>query len=81
MTRFIQEGLSKLNLFKFGRRWRKLGFHVHWEPYHCKIQEYNDLNYGKLNGSTSNKILIRYEGIIRFNKTILLGKKSNFMYH
>ena len=28
------------------------------EPYHHKIQEYNDLNYGKSDGSTSDKILI-----------------------
>ena len=28
------------------------------EPYHHKSQEYNDLNYEKSDGSTSDKILI-----------------------
>ena len=35
------------------------------EPYHHKIQQYNDLNYGKSDGSTSDKILIRHEGILK----------------
>ena len=37
----------------------------HGEPYHHKIHEYNDLNYGKSSGSTSNKILIRHERILK----------------
>ena len=32
------------------------------EPCHLKSQQYNDLNYGKSDGSTSDKILIRHEG-------------------
>ena len=35
------------------------------EPYHHKGQEYNDLNYGQLDGSASDKILIRHEGILK----------------
>ena len=35
------------------------------EPYHHKIQEYNNINYGKLDGSASDKILIRHEGILK----------------
>ena len=35
------------------------------EPYHHKIQEYNNLNYGKSDGSVSNKILIRHEVILK----------------
>ena len=35
------------------------------EPYHLKRQEYNDLNYGKSDGSTSDKILIQHEGILK----------------
>ena len=35
------------------------------EPYHHKIQEYNDLNYGKSDGSASYKIIIRHEGILK----------------
>ena len=35
------------------------------EPYHHKIQEYNDLNYGKSDGLALDKILIRHEGILK----------------
>ena len=35
------------------------------EPYRHKIQEYNDLNYGKADGSASDKILIQHEGILK----------------
>ena len=35
------------------------------EPYRHKIQEYNDLNYGKSDASASEKILIRHEGILK----------------
>ena len=35
------------------------------EPYHHKGQAYNDLNYGKSDGSASDKILILYEGILK----------------
>ena len=35
------------------------------EPYHHKIQQYIDLNYGQSDGSTLDKILIRHEGILK----------------
>ena len=35
------------------------------EPYHHKSQEYNYLNYEKSDGSISDKILIRHEGILK----------------
>lgn len=35
------------------------------EPYYHKSQEYNNINYGQSDGSTSDKILIRHEGILK----------------
>lgn len=35
------------------------------EPYHHKIQEYNDLNYKQSNGSASDKIPVQHEGIFK----------------
>ena len=37
----------------------------HGETYHHKIQEYNDLNNGKSDGSISDKILIQHDGILK----------------
>ena len=46
------------------------------EPYHHKTQQYNDLNYGKSDGSTSDKILIRHKGIL----IIMLTYQLFFMW-
>ena len=35
------------------------------EPYHHKIQQYNGPNYGQSDGSASDIILIRHEGILK----------------
>ena len=35
------------------------------EPCHHEIQQYNDLNYGKSDVSTLDKILIQHEGILK----------------
>jgi hypothetical protein len=49
MTRFIQlEGIEKTKIFQIWDEMEKIGVACKpREPYHHKIQEYNDLNYGK----------------------------------
>ena len=61
-TRAIKE----MNVFQIWEVMEKIGVPCNSrEPYHHKGQEYNDLNYGKSDGSTSYKILIRHEGILK----------------
>ena len=67
MTRFIQlEALRQTKFVKIWEEMEKIGVPCNTgEPYHHKIQECNDINYGKLDGSASDKILIRHEGILK----------------
>jgi len=61
-TRAIEE----MNFFQIWEVMEKIGVPCKTrEPYHHKGQEYNDLNYGKSDGSASDKILIRHEGILK----------------
>ena len=62
-TRVIEE----TNFFQIWEVMEKIGVPCKTgQPYHHKVQQYNDLNYGKSDGFASNKILIQHEGIFNF---------------
>ena len=58
-------GIATTKFVKIWEEMEKIGVPCKTrEPYHHKSQEYNNINYGKSNGSTSDKILIRHERIL-----------------
>ena len=59
-------GMERTKFVQIWEEMEKIGFPCKpWEPYHHKIQQYNDLNYGISYGSASDKILIQQEGILK----------------
>ena len=62
----LARGTETTNFFKIWEEMEKIGVPSKTgEPYHHKIQEYNDINYGKSDGLLSNKILIRRERFLK----------------
>ena len=59
-------GIEKMKFILFWEEMEKIEVACNpREPYHHKTWECNDLNYGKSDGSATNKIVIWHEGILK----------------
>ena len=67
-------GMEKTKFVQISEDVEKIGVPCNTrEPYHHEIQQYNDINYGKSDGSTSDKILIQHEGILKVNNYVSIS--------